>query len=190
MMLDRGRQENLVNAISIAFTVSALVLAPAIRAEDFQGSTHQLPYEEEIIQYSKREPHGPVAELQKKIDSGTLKLKYDGKFGYLPAVLEAFQVPKSSQMIVFSKTSLQRGRISPKTPRALYFNDDVYIGYIPGAPLMEVSAVDPQLGGVFYKLEQVELAKPTFERSADWVVNRQGKNVWIWKCFGCKRIAG
>jgi hypothetical protein len=136
-------------------------------AEDFQGSTHVVPYDEEIINYSATRPGGPIAELQEKIDSGKVKLRFDEKFGWLPALLEVLKVPKSSQMLVFSKTSLQRAHISPKNPRALYYNDDVYLGYVPGAPLMEVSAVDPQLGGVFYHVEQTPERKPRFVRDAD-----------------------
>ncbi|MDB6152540.1 MAG: Signal peptide protein [Chthoniobacteraceae bacterium] len=105
--------------------------------------------------------------LQAKIESGEIKLKWDADFGYLPALLKALDVPVSSQLLVFSKTSLQRSFISPKVPRALYFNDNVYIGYIPEAPMIEVSEVDPRLGGVFYDLEQTAAYKPRFERNAD-----------------------
>ena len=63
-------------------------------------------------------------------------------------------MPVSSQMLVFSKTSLQRQRISPRHPRALYFNDDVYVGFCQGGDVLEISAVDPQLGTVFYTLDQ------------------------------------
>ena len=70
-------------------------------------------------------------------------------------------------MLVFSKTSLQRHRISPRTPRAIYFNDDVYVGYCKSGDVLEISAVDQQLGAVFYTLDQKDekhvplLAKPT-----------------------------
>jgi hypothetical protein len=144
-----------------------LVAATALRAEDFQGSTHVVPYDEEIIHYSATQPGGPIAALQAEIDSGKTKLRYDEKFGWLPAVLDALKVPRSSQLLVFSKTSLQRPYITPRNPRALYYSDDVYVGYVPGAPLMELSAVDPQLGGVFYHLEQSPEAKPQFVRDAD-----------------------
>src|SRR5688572_14478216 len=68
-------------------------------------------------------------------------------------------------MLVFSKTSFQRERISPRTPRALFFNDDVYVGFIPGSPLMEVSTADPKLGGVFYTLDQSRMDTPRFVRT-------------------------
>ena len=108
-----------------------LCLSAAVRAEDFQGSTHALPYDESVINYSSRTPADPVALLQKRLAGGETALAWDDRFGYLPAILDALHVPKSSQMLVFSKTSLQRSHISPENPRALFFNDDVYVGYIP-----------------------------------------------------------
>lgn len=150
-----------------AFFLLLLLVPTALRAEDFQGSTHTLPYDESVIDYSHRRPADPVALLQKRLASGDSALTWDERFGYLPALLEALHVPKSSQMLVFSKTSLQRSRISPENPRALYYNDDVYIGYIPGAPVMEVSAVDPQLGAVFYTLDQEKERPAQFTRSSD-----------------------
>jgi hypothetical protein len=103
--------------------------------------------------------------LQKLIDAGTVTIRPDARFGYLLPVLDALGVPRSSQMLVFSKSSFQRDRIAPSTPRALYYNDGVYIGYVAGSPLLEVSAVDPKLGAVFYTLEQKEAAKPRFVRT-------------------------
>lgn len=144
-----------------------LIGAGLLQAEDFQGSTHVMPYDEEIINYSATKPGGPIAELQERIDQGKVKLSYDDKFGWLPALLTELKIPKSSQTLVFSKTSLQRSVITPKNPRSLFYNDDVYVGYIPGAPMMEISSVDPKLGGIFYHLEQAPAAKPQFVRDAD-----------------------
>jgi len=138
----------------------------AATADDFQGSLHKVPYDEDLINYSERTSNDPVTRLQEKINQGEVKLRYDPKFGYLLALLEALDVPRSSQMLVFSKTSLQRTHITPRHPRSLFYNDDVYLGFIPGAPLMEVSAVDPKLGGIFYALEQTEVSKPQFRRDA------------------------
>src|SRR5262245_19608887 len=78
-----------------------------------------------------------VARLQEKIDSGEVHLSFDDHWGYMPAVLRALQISPSSQSLVFSKTSLQVSYISPQTPRALYFNDDVYVGWVQGGPIME-----------------------------------------------------
>ncbi|MDB6121240.1 MAG: hypothetical protein JWQ71_233 [Pedosphaera sp.] len=132
---------------------------------DFQGSTHMVPFDEGTLNYTKGQPAGPVARLQQQIDKGEVKLKHDADYGYLLSVLEALKIPRSSQALVFSKTSFQRERISPTTPRALYFNDDVYIGFIPGSPLMEISMADPKLGAVFYTLDQTKTDKPKLTRN-------------------------
>lgn len=161
----------------VACALTRLALIPALllfvfaplrsTAEDFQGSTHQVPYDDEVIKYTGEPSNDPVAQLAKKIESGEVKLPWDEKFGYLPGLLDLLHVPKSSQTLVFSKTSVQRSEITPSNPRSLFFNDDVYLGYIPGAPVMEVSAVDPKLGGVFYSLEQEKVRKPKFTRESD-----------------------
>ena len=168
-----------ITRISGVFAIASLLCHSTGLAEDFQGSTHQLPYEEPPIEYSLKTPKDPIALLQAKIDSGEVKLKWDEKHGYLPALMEYLKVPAESQMLVFSKTSLQRRLITPKTPRALYFNDDVYFGYIPGAPLLEISAVDPELGGVFYSLEQDKVRKPKITRDSDCM-----------RCHGSSRSLG
>jgi hypothetical protein len=149
-----------LSSAGVMFMASAFPLKA-----DFQGSTHLMPFDEEPISYGKGEPKGPVAALQQKIDRGEVQLKFEPGYGYIRSLLEALKVPQESQMLVFSKTSLQRERISPKTPRAIFFNDDIYLGFIPGAPLVEVSVADPQLGAVFYTLDQVKVDKPRIVRS-------------------------
>lgn len=155
-----------LNAI-LALAVCGVAL-PLV-AEDFQGSTHTVAYDEPPIAYSAQKPKDRIAKLQERIASGEVKLKWDEQFGWLPALLDELKVPKSSQMLVFSQTSLQRKAIHPRNPRALYYADDIYIGYIPNAPMMEVTAVDPNLGGIFYSIDQVEEAKPTFTRNQDCI---------------------
>lgn len=80
-------------------------------------------------------------------------------------MLKDLDIASSSQMLVFAKTSLQRERISPQNPRALFFNDETYVGFIPGAPLLEIAVSDPKLGGVFYTLEQKEMRTPRVSRN-------------------------
>ena len=79
-------------------------------------------------------------------------------------MLRALKVPVASQGLVFSKTSLQLDRIAPWTPRAIYFNDDVYVGWVQHGPIMEVATADPKLGAVFYTLDQHPTDHPKFER--------------------------
>ncbi|MBI3875322.1 MAG: hypothetical protein HY300_05070 [Verrucomicrobia bacterium] len=68
-------------------------------------------------------------------------------------------------MLVFSKTSFQRERISPRNPRAVFFSDNAYVGFVPGSPLLEVTSVDPKLGGVFYSFDTAGPGKPRFVRT-------------------------
>lgn len=119
------------------------------------------------IEYSRQAPDNAVSRLQSRLDAEEFTLKYDDKFGFLPALLSALEVPVESQMLVFSKTSLQRDKISPSTPRAIYFNDDAYIGFCQSGKVLEISAVDPELGAVFYTLEQAPATKPTIRRQLD-----------------------
>src|SRR5579871_2210363 len=81
--------------------------------------------------YAQATPHDAVTRLQREIDSDQVRLAYDEARGYLPAVLRALRIPVSSQVLVFSKTSIQKELISPEAPRALYFNDQAYVGYVP-----------------------------------------------------------
>jgi hypothetical protein len=119
------------------------------------------------IRYSASTPDNPISRLQARLDAGKSKLTYDDHFGYLRALLDELKVPHSSQMLVFSKTSLQRQRIAPATPRSLYFNDDAYVGFCQAGDVLEISAVDPQLGTVYYTLDQTETASPKFIRQTD-----------------------
>jgi hypothetical protein len=107
----------------------------------------------------------PIGELQQKIKSGQAKLEFEKDHGYLVSLLKALKVPVSSQTLVFSKTSLQSERISPKTPRAIYFNDDVYVAWVQGSGLIEVMSTDPEKGSTFYVLSQERSDHPEFERS-------------------------
>lgn len=141
-------------------TTSVMMMAAArsVAAQDF---------EHEPINYTTATPNNPVTQLQARMNSGAAELKYDPQVGYLKSVLEQLQVPVSSQTLVFSKTSLQRHKITPRTPRAIYFNDDMYVGYCQNGDVVELSAVDPQLGAVFYTIDQEETLKPRFERQVD-----------------------
>ncbi len=137
------------------------LLACLITARPVRG---QLPFEGEPINYLTAPVNDPVARLQKRLERGEAKLKYDDKHGFLESVLKELQVPASSQMLVFTKTSFQRHRISPQAPRAIYFGDDVYLGWVQGGDVLELSTVDPKQGATFYLLAQEEDEKPVFQR--------------------------
>ncbi|MES1256943.1 MAG: hypothetical protein ABUS51_00875, partial [Acidobacteriota bacterium] len=107
----------------------------------------------------------PVARLQKKLEAGTAHLDYvdDGR-GYLASVLKNLDISPDSQMLVFSKTSFQSPRISPATPRALYFNDNVAVGFVQQGDVLELAALDPKQGEIFYTLDADPSGKPGFAR--------------------------
>jgi hypothetical protein len=143
--------------LPVGFGVLSLVFyALAARAE--------IPFEREPISYLTAQVHDPVARLQEQIQAKKASLTHDDHQGYLRSVLEKLKVPVSSQVLVFSKTSFQRTRIAPETPRAIYFSDEVYVGFVQGSDLLEFSAVDPELGGTFYLLEQAKTPAPSFLR--------------------------
>lgn len=132
---------------------------PAIDAAD--------EFEATPIEYSRSTPENAVTQLQSRIKRGEVELKYEEDFGYLRSLLQALEIPEESQMLVFSKTSLQRNRIAPETPRAIYFNDDLYLGYCHNGDALEVSVADPKLGAVFYTLDQREQKSPFLLRETD-----------------------
>jgi len=122
------------------------------------------PFDGAPIHYSSAPANDPVSVLQTNLDKGKSRLTFDKKHGYLKSILQHLKVTASSQSLVFSKTSFQRPLISPKAPRAIYFNDDVYIGWVQGGDVIEISSVDPKLGAIFYTIDQEQVERPRFER--------------------------
>ncbi|WP_425396664.1 hypothetical protein [Aeoliella sp.] len=118
----------------------------------------------EPIRYDSAPVVDAVGRLAERLAEGKTKLEWDEKHGWLPALLEQLKVPTSSQTLVFSKTSLQVSSISPQQPRAVYFNDDVYVGSVQSGGLIELSAVDPELGAIFYSISQRESDSPVIVR--------------------------
>ena len=111
-------------------------------------------FEREPILYHTTPVNDAVARLNKQITAGDKTLQWDEKTGWLKSLLGALNVPESSQTLVFSKTSLQLSRISSRRPRAIYFSDDVYVGWVQNGGVIEVSAVDQHQGPVFYSIPQ------------------------------------
>ena len=116
------------------------------------------------IRYESEAPADPVAELNRKLQSGQLTLHRDGTAGYLRSVLDALQVSTDTQMMVFEKDSVQAKRISPGNPRSLFFNDSVAVGWVRGG-FIELASQDPRQGVVFYMLDQAFLGPPSFTRA-------------------------
>jgi hypothetical protein len=138
--------------------ITASVIATGLRASD--------EFERPPIEYSKATPNNAISRLQGQLDKGEKSLERDPRLGYLPALLQALNINPDSQMLVYSKTSLQVRRITPRTPRAIYFNDDLAVGYCQSGDVLEVSATDNNLGTVFYTVDQ-KSARPIITRQTD-----------------------
>lgn len=122
----------------------SLQLAGSVRSEQDYDEIGKQPHN-----YYGRTPADRVTNLKTALESGSIPLDRTGERAFVLSLLKALGVPASSQMLVFSTTSLQLRLISPRNPRALYFSEDVYLGFIPGGQI-EVIALDPELGAVFY----------------------------------------
>ena len=99
-------------------------------------------------------PDNAIEALEARMAKGEIKLTYasDGH-GYLKSVLAALKVSQESQVLPFTKSSLQFDRISPATPRAIYFNDDLAVGSVHPGGLIEIIADDRRGGIAFYTLD-------------------------------------
>lgn len=108
----------------------------------------------------------PVARLQARLANGETALEYrDNGRGYLDSLLEALDIDTASQMLVFSPTSLQHKLISPERPRAVFFNDNTFIGFVQRSSIVEVTTIDNEKGIVFYTFDNALQTTKYFERS-------------------------
>ncbi len=123
-----------------------------------------IPSDHPAINYLEAPTTDPGELLNRKLAKGEVKLKWDEEKGYLPALLAALDVNQDSQVLVFSKTSFQAVRISPRAPRAIYFNDNTTVGHVQGSDVLELATLDPKEGFVFYTFEDKKTDQPVFDR--------------------------
>jgi hypothetical protein len=124
-----------------------------------------LPFANAPINYRSSELNDPVAKLEKRLERGEIVLRYDAKRGYLKSLLDALHISINSQTLVFSRTSFQFSQIAPAIPRALYYNDDVYVGQVRDGRFLEFVSFDPMQGAIFYVMDEQQDEHPRFERS-------------------------
>ena len=132
-----------------------LATLDAQRAGSFMGSS-----EDPAIGYSTARLNNVVEEVNRRIQAGAVPLTFEGRGGFLRSALEALQIPVDSQLLVFSGDSLQGKLINEQSPRAIYFNDRVTLGWVRDGEFIEVAAHDESAGVAFYTLEQ--RAGPTY----------------------------
>jgi hypothetical protein len=125
------------------------------------GAMLRYDVEYPAIPYTTGKRTDPVAALIERMERGEVELTHDGERGYLESLLSALDIDPASQTLVFSQTSLQSRLIGPRTPRAIYFNDDTYVAFVQQGPL-EIGSVDPSFGPVFYLLDQAPVRQPAF----------------------------
>ncbi len=155
----------LVRWLSLLPLAGAL-LASSADAQIAVKNQGYIPFSDAPIFYRSDDIDDPVARLQKQIEQGKAKVAYDDKdHGYLKSVLKLLDVPISSQTLVFSKTSFQYPKISPEHPRALYFNDDVYVGVVHQGKEIEIVSFDARQGAIFYLMHEQQAQQPAFERA-------------------------
>lgn len=122
-----------------------------------------LPFRQQPIDYFGPETSDAVAQLAARLERGDATLKFEAEQGFLKSLLSALEIPLESQVLAFSKSSVHARLVSPQTPRAIYFNDEVYVAWTPAAAALEISATDPAKGQLFYTLAQRDDA-PRFVR--------------------------
>src|SRR5438093_624320 len=83
------------------------------------GAAGPTDLDADAVNDAKAAADNAVSRLVQRLDAGRATLTRDDDHGYLRSILRELTVPESSQVLVFSKTSLQRHRIGPKTPRAV-----------------------------------------------------------------------
>ncbi|MCA9070110.1 MAG: hypothetical protein KDA84_14355, partial [Planctomycetaceae bacterium] len=124
----------------------------------------QMDFERDPINYQKTPAHDPVTRLQNQLDEDSVQLEFDEEHGYLKSLLKQLEIPTSSQVLVYSQTSFQLRRITRRRPRALYFNDESYVGWVQGGDVLEIMTTDPKQGPMFYTLSQEKSERPKLVR--------------------------
>lgn len=165
-----------MNVKAVLFTGLCLNLAAGVwtaldaqRARSFMGSS-----EDPAIRYSTSPVNNAVDDVNRKLAEGAVQLTYEGRGGFLRSALDALQIPADSQLLVFSRDSLQGKLVNEQNPRAIYFNDRVALGWVRDGQFIEVAAHDQTAGVVFYTLEQ-----------RDGPVNRAPQFMRTFRCLGC-----
>lgn len=113
------------------------------------------------LRYSDTPATDAIARLADNGDGSAVK--GDTPLEKLQFVLDLLEIPAESQMLVFSKTSKQNALIHPGNPRALFFNQNSYVGYVPGGDI-EVITHDDLLGPVFYLIRAGNAEAPRISR--------------------------
>lgn len=142
-----------ISSVRFSFGYLALILCAGL-CLSLRSSAHAENSIEAVDFHPWEFSSDPVATLWKKIHQGEVKLDSSSEKAFLLDLLKHLDIPVASQVLVFSKTSLQNNLIHPKTPRAIYFNETTYIGWVQGG-MLEAITYDPNDGTPqFYVIER------------------------------------
>lgn len=155
--------------VCLGILCAAAWLPPRLDAQ--RGGMFLGSADDPAIAYATAPLSNAIEDLNRRLQDGSVSLTFEGRGGYLRSAIDALQLPLDSQMLVFSKTSLQRRTIGPSNPRALFFNDRAVLAWVRDGDLLEAAVHDERAGVVFYTLEQRPAERPRFRRE--------------FRCLGC-----
>jgi hypothetical protein len=155
--------------VAVGVWCVAAWLTPRVDAQ--RGGMFLGSADDPAIAYSTAPINNVVDHLNRRLQEGSARLTFEGRSGYLQSALDALQLPIDSQLLLFSKGSLQGRLVNPSSPRALFFNDRVVLAWVRDGDLLEAAAHDEKAGLVFYSLEQRPAERPVFKRE--------------FRCLGC-----
>lgn len=124
--------------------------------------------------YWEKPLRDPFTAFLKRLEEGKVVLDHRSEIDYVNSLLSELNISRHTQTLVYSTTSLQLSLISPRNPRAVYFNDEIFLGYIPGGRI-EVISIDPELGGIFYIFDIPDVTQPPRVERSDRCMNCHAK---------------
>jgi len=135
-------------------------------------------YEESPIRYSRRTPGDIAASWSRTLPVGEPKFDHSSPKAFLKSVLDELDISPTSQLLVFSTTSFQNKKIDGARPRALYFNENHYVGFVQGGPV-ELATTDSRMGVNFYTMsvpKPNDLRGPTLHRDPACITCHAGNS--------------
>lgn len=164
------------NKSTLPYLLGAVAALSTFAFATDQAIAQGADYDQPPISYSSTEPRDPVAKIKKRIEAGEQVFQPGTGKELLAQMLKMLDVPVESQVLVYSKTSAQNAKISPERPRAIYFSDEAYVGWVQNGNI-EITTFDPKLGAIFYLVDISETTagkQPKFNRNANCLTCHAG----------------
>src|SRR5437868_9239253 len=91
----------------VALVLALVTISVAAALADLRGLFSADP-NNPPINYTTAAATDAASQLNRKLQQGEVQLRFHGTQGFLRSLLDALKIPVESQMLVFSKTSVQR----------------------------------------------------------------------------------